>query len=55
MNKRDRKNPLSDQHTGNGSLVQNLMYEKMQNYRAVICLWNTHDVLETVLGAAEAR
>ena len=31
------------------------MYEKMQNYRAVIHLWNMHDVLDTVLGAAEAR
>lgn len=49
------KNPLSDQHTGNSSLVQNLMYEKMQNYRAVIRLWNMHYALDAVLGAAEAR
>lgn len=28
VNKRPKKTPLSDQHTGNSSPVQNLMYEK---------------------------
>ena len=36
-------------------LYKNLMYEKMQNYRAVISLWNMHYALDAVLGAAEAK
>lgn len=50
-----RPKNLLGQHTGKVRPVQIGMTIQMQNQRVVIHVWNTYNMLVTVLGAGDAR